>query len=79
MIFEREEGNGEGGRRGGGREGRGGKGEREGGGGMKRGGKRNMDVLFHLFIHSLVDSCTCPDQGLNLQPWHMGKDDGLTN
>ena len=25
--------------------------------------------LFHLFMHSLVDSCTCPDWGSNPQPW----------
>ena len=23
-------------------------------------------LLFHLFVHSLVDFCMCPDQGLNL-------------
>ena len=23
-------------------------------------------------MYSMVDSCTCPDQGLNLQPWHIG-------
>ena len=28
----------------------------------------NIDLLFHLFMHSLVDSCVCPDQGMNLQP-----------
>ena len=29
-------------------------------------------LLFHLFVCSLVDSCMCPDQGLNPQPWHTG-------
>ena len=24
--------------------------------------ERNINLLFHLFMHSLVDSCTCPDQ-----------------
>lgn len=23
-----------------------------------------------LIVHSLVASCTCPDQRLNLKPWH---------
>ena len=35
------------------------------------GRERNMDLLLHLFMHSLVDSCRCPDQGLNPQPWHI--------
>ena len=26
----------------------------------------------HLFMHSLVASCLCPDLGSNLQPWHIG-------
>ena len=30
--------------------------------------ERERDLLFHLFLHSLVDSCMCPDQGLNPQP-----------
>ena len=30
--------------------------------------ERNSDTSFHLFIHSLVDSCMCPDQGLNPPP-----------
>ena len=34
--------------------------------------KRNIGLLFHLFMHSLVDSCTCPGQGSNLQPWCTG-------
>ena len=28
--------------------------------------ERNIDLLF---MCSLVVSCVCPDQGLNLQPW----------
>ena len=37
----------------------------------KRGGERERerDLLFHLLMHSLVDSYMCPDQGLNPQPW----------
>ena len=31
--------------------------------------ERNLDLLFHLFMHLLVDSFMCPDQGSNLQPW----------
>ena len=26
---------------------------------------KSIDLLFHIFIHSLVDSCECPDWGLN--------------
>ena len=33
--------------------------------------QRNIDLFFHLFMNSLVDSCMCPDLGLNLQPWHI--------
>ena len=29
-------------------------------------------MLFHLFMHSLVDSCMCPDYSSNLQPWRIG-------
>ena len=35
-------------------------------------GERDINLLFLLLMHSLVDSCTCPDQGLNLQPWCIG-------
>ena len=31
-----------------------------------------MDWLFHPFMRSVVDSCMCPDQGSNLQPWRIG-------
>ena len=53
--------------------------EKKGGGRGKReeegregGRERNNDLLFHLFMHSLVASCICPDQGSNLQPWCIG-------
>ena len=42
--------------------------EREGG--SKR--EKNINLLFHVLMHSLVDSCMCPDQGSNLQPWSIG-------
>ena len=31
--------------------------------------ERDIDLLFHLFMCSLVDSCMCLDGGLNLQSW----------
>ena len=33
--------------------------------------RRNIHLLFHLSIHSLIDSFMCPEQGLNPQPWHI--------
>ena len=33
--------------------------------------ERNINLLFHLLMHSLVDSCVCPDWGLNLQLQHI--------
>lgn len=33
---------------------------------LERGREKHID-LFHLFVHSLIDSCLCPDQGSNLQ------------
>lgn len=30
------------------------------------------NLLFHLLVHSLVDSCMFTDWGSNLQPWHIG-------
>lgn len=30
-------------------------------------------MLFHLFAHSLGDSCLCPDPGSNMQPWRIRK------
>ena len=34
--------------------------------------KRNIDLLFHLLTHPLVDAYMCPEQDSNPQPWHMG-------
>ena len=28
--------------------------------------------LFYLPMHSLVESCMCPDWGSNPQPWYVG-------
>ena len=28
-----------------------------------------INLLFHLFMYSLIDSCMCPDRGSNPQPW----------
>ena len=33
--------------------------------------ERNINLLYHLFMHSLVDSCMCSDKGSNSQPWCM--------
>ena len=33
----------------------------------ERWGERNIDLLFHFFVDSLIDSCLCPDRGWN--PW----------
>ena len=41
-------------------------------GGGERRGERNIDLLFHPLMHTLVDSCMCPDWGLSPQPWHIG-------
>ena len=30
--------------------------------------EKSIDLLFHLFMHSLV-ACMCPDRGLNPEPW----------
>ena len=32
----------------------------------------NIDLLFYLFMHSLVDSCMCPDLGWKPQLWCTG-------
>ena len=40
--------------------------------------ERDINLLFHLCMHSLVDSCMCPDQRSNPQPRHYW-DDALTN
>ena len=48
---------------------------KERGKGRLRERQRNTDLSFHLFMHSLVDSCMCPDQdwtrnlGVTGQPW----------
>ena len=46
--------------------------EREREGGREREGERNNDLLFHLFMHSLVASYMYPDWRLNPQLWHTG-------
>ena len=33
--------------------------------------KKTVNLLFHLFMHSLVASCMCPHLGSNLQPWRI--------
>lgn len=39
---------------------------------LERENKRDTDLLFHSFIHSLVDSYMYPDPVLNSQCWHIG-------
>ena len=34
--------------------------------------ERNVYLLFHLFMHSLVASYMCPARGSNLQLWRVG-------
>ena len=34
--------------------------------------ERNINLLFHLPMHTLVDSFMCPDQEWNPQLWHTG-------
>ena len=34
--------------------------------------KRNINLLFHSFMHSLVDSCRCLWPGIEPKPWCMG-------
>ena len=36
-----------------------------------RGGERERNLLFHLFMHLLVDAGMRPEQGLNMQCWPM--------
>lgn len=38
----------------------------------EEGKERDNDLLFSLFMHSLVDSHMCPDQRLNPKPWSLG-------
>ena len=44
---------------------------------LLREAERDIDLLFHLFMHSFVVSFMCPDLGLNLQPWQV--DDALSS
>ena len=54
--------------------------EREGKGGGEKERERETHteteikicLLFHLFVHSLVDFYIRPDWGSNPQPWHIG-------
>ena len=34
--------------------------------------ERDINLLFHLLVHSLGASSVCYDQGSNPQPWHIG-------
>ena len=38
---------------------------KEGGRGREKEKEKDIDLLFQLFMHSLVASCMCPDQGSN--------------
>ena len=33
--------------------------------------ERNINLLFHSFMYSLVGSCMCPDLRSNLKSWHI--------
>ena len=35
-------------------------------------GEREIDLFYHLFMHSLVDSCMCPNWGWNPQTCPIG-------
>ena len=51
-----------------------GEGGREGGGERereKRKRDRDIDLSLHVFIHSLVVPCMCPDWESNPQPWSI--------
>ena len=37
-----------------------------------QGRERNIYLLLHLFMHSIVDSYMCPDWGWNPQTWCIG-------
>ena len=47
-------------------------GGRKGAAERKRERERNINLLFHLFMHSLVASHMCPDLGRNTQLWRTG-------
>ena len=49
----------------------GGKREKKGARGVE-GREGNINLFFHLFVHSSVASWMCPDWGSNLQTWHIG-------
>ena len=34
--------------------------------------RQKRGFVVHLLMHSLIDSCMCPDQGSNPQAWHSG-------
>ena len=34
--------------------------------------ERDINLLFHLLVHALVDSCMCPDPRLDQQPRRIG-------
>ena len=36
---------------------------------MRERATEKHQFVFHLFMHSLADPCTCPDWGSNPQPW----------
>ena len=38
---------------------------------IERKEEREINLLFHLCMHSLVASCLCLDQRSNLQPWFI--------
>ena len=47
---------------------------------LEGGRERTLDLLSHLFMHSLVDSRVCPEQGSNPRPWHIeATGNALTN
>ena len=43
-----------------------------GGGEQERDRQIDIDLLFHLRMHSLVAFCMCPDQVSNPQAWPIG-------
>ena len=40
--------------------------------GGREGREININLLFHLFMHSLFTFCMCPDWRSNLPPWLIG-------
>ena len=39
----------------------------------REGGEGEREILFYVFMHSLVDSFMFPEWVLNLQPWRIGR------